>query len=204
MSSASTNASLSSPSSTPGTALADGLPAGRPVQPFDVLDACHRQMVVALQQLDELTARLEDQGVDGKTRTLARDLFLFFTNTAREHHLDEEKHVFPALLTSDDDELVRLTLRLQQDHGWIEEDWLQLAPQIEAIAAGYNWFNLDHLRAAIPVFKALYQDHMALEESMVYPEARQRIGEWDLKGMGREMAARRRQQGQPPDLEQAA
>jgi hemerythrin-like domain-containing protein len=200
MSSASTNPSLSMSS----TEAAQGLPVGRPVQPFDVLDACHRQMVVALQQLDELTSRLEDQGVDGKTRTLARDLFLFFTNTAREHHLDEEKHVFPALLASDDDELVRLTLRLQQDHGWIEEDWLQLAPQIEAIAAGYNWYNLDYLHAAIPVFKALYQDHMALEESMIYPEARNRIGEWDLKGMGREMAARRRQPHLPPSMEQAA
>lgn len=196
---------MSSARTTASTAeSAHTTPVGRPVQPFDVLDACHRQMVVALQQLDELTARLEDHGVDGKTRTLAKDLFLFFTNTAREHHLDEEKHVFPALLTSDDDELVRLTLRLQQDHGWIEEDWLQLAPQIEAIAAGYNWFNIDYLRAAIPVFKALYQDHMALEESMIYPEARSRIGEWDLRGMGREMAARRRQAGQAPHMEQAA
>lgn len=69
---------------------------------------------------------------------------------------------------------------------------MELAPQFESIAAGYNWFNLDQLRLAVPVFQALYQDHIALEESLIYPEARARIGRWELQGMGREMAQRRR------------
>lgn len=42
------------------------------------------------------------------------------------------------------------------------------------------------------MFQALYQDHMALEESLIYPEAKARIAVWDLQGMGREMALRRR------------
>ncbi|MFY9461268.1 MAG: hypothetical protein WAP57_16135, partial [Aquabacterium commune] len=75
----------------------------------------------------------------------------------------------------------------------IEEDWLELAPQIESIAAGYNWFNLEQLRLAVPVFQALYQDHIVLEESLAYPQAKARIAAWDLQGMGREMASRRRQ-----------
>ncbi len=174
-------ATTASPKATPRT-----------VQPFDVLDACHQQMATALVQLGELVTHVQDQGVDSSARTLARDLFQFFTHTAREHHRDEELHIFPALIRSGDDELVRTTLRLQQDHGWIEEDWLELAPQIESIAAGYNWHNIDQLLHAVPVFQALYQDHMALEESLIYPEARSRIAEWDLKGMGREMAQRRR------------
>jgi hemerythrin-like domain-containing protein len=164
----------------------------RAVQPFDVLDATHQQMVTALQQLGDLVQHLRDHGVDGKAQEMARAIFLFFMNTARQHHLDEEKHVFPALLNSGDDDLIRHTLRLQHDDGWIEEDWLELAPQIESIAAGYNWFNLDVLEHAVPVFQALYQDHMSLEESLIYPEARTRISEWDLQGMGREMSQRRR------------
>lgn len=167
-------------------------PRRRPVGPFDVLDACHQQMVTALQQMGTLLDHLKAHGVDGKAQEMARAIFLFFMNTARQHHLDEERHVFPALIQSGDDELVRHTLRLQQDHGWIEEDWLELAPQFESIAAGYNWFNLDLLTHSIPVFQALYQDHMALEESLIYPEARDRIAAWDLHGMGREMAQRRR------------
>jgi hemerythrin-like domain-containing protein len=170
-------------------------PRGRPVEPFDVLDACHRQLVTALQQLGELVDYLQDQGVDGKAQKMARDIFQFFMNTARQHHLDEERHIFPSLLNSGEEDLVRKTLRLQQDHGWIEEDWLELAPQIESIAAGYNWYNIEQLALAVPVFQALYQDHMALEESLIYPEAKARIAEWDLQGMGREMSQRRRENG---------
>jgi hemerythrin-like domain-containing protein len=165
---------------------------GRAVQPFDVLDACHQQLVTALHQLGDLVEHLQEHGVDGKAQEMARAIFQFFMTTARQHHVDEEKHVFPALLNSGDDELIRHTLRLQQDHGWIEEDWLELAPQIESIAAGYNWYNIDQLTHAIPVFQALYQDHMALEDSMIYPEAKARIAAWDLQGMGREMSLRRR------------
>jgi hemerythrin-like domain-containing protein len=163
------------------------------VDPFDVLDACHQQIAKAVQQLQVLVDRLQNHGVDGETQTMARDIFQFFMNTARQHHADEEKHVFPALLRSGDPSLVQHTLRLQQDHGWIEEDWLELAPQLEAIAAGYNWFNVDQLMHAVPLFAALYADHMALEESLVYPEAKARMANWDIYGVGREMAERRRQ-----------
>ncbi|WP_290868519.1 hemerythrin domain-containing protein [Aquabacterium sp.] len=176
----------------PALATAPRTTSPRGIQPFDVLDACHQQMVTALHQLATLVEHLRERGVDGKAQEMARNIFNFFMTTARQHHEDEEKHIFPALLRSDDDNLIRQTLRLQQDHGWIEEDWLELAPQIESIAAGYNWFNLEQLELGIPVFTALYQDHMALEESLIYPEAKARIGAWDLQGAGREMAERRR------------
>lgn len=170
-------------------------PHGRAIEPFDVLDACHQQMVTALAQMSDLVAHLQNHGVDGQAQAMAKNIFMFFMNTARQHHIDEERHVFPALINSGNDDLVQATLRLQQDHSWIEEDWLELAPQFESIAAGYNWFNIDQLALAVPVFQALYQDHMALEESLIYPEAKVRIAEWDLQGMGREMAMRRKARG---------
>jgi hypothetical protein len=82
--------------------------------------------------------------------------------------------VFPGLLASGDAELVQHVRRLQQDHGWLEEDWLELAPQLEAIGQGYNWYDLAMLRHALPVFTALYVDHIGLEESLIYPEAKRR------------------------------
>lgn len=167
-------------------------PRGRLIEPFDVLDACHQRTVVALRQMGDLVTHLQDHGLDAQAQGMAQAVFLFFMNEARQHHRDEEKHVFPAMIHSGDDTLVRLTLRLQQDHGWIEEDWLELAPQFEAIASGYNWYNLELMSLAVPVFQALYQDHMALEESLIYPEAKARIATWDLQDMGREMSQRRR------------
>jgi hypothetical protein len=61
---------------------------------------------------------------------------------------------------------------LQQDHGWIEEDWLAIAPQLRAIAAGYNWYDPDELRHGISVFLELCREHIQLEESIIYPEAK--------------------------------
>jgi hemerythrin-like domain-containing protein len=91
---------------------------------------------------------------------------------SREHHAEEERLVFPVLLNSGDAELVHHVKRLQQDHGWLEEDWLELAPQIEAIEQGYNWYDLTMLRHALPVLKALYDEHIVLEETVVYPAAK--------------------------------
>jgi hemerythrin-like domain-containing protein len=80
--------------------------------------------------------------------------------------------VFPPLLGSPDADLVQHVMRLQQDHGWIEEDWLELAPQLQAIAEGHNGYDIDFMRAAVPVFTELYRDHIALEETIVYPASR--------------------------------
>ena len=67
--------------------------------------------------------------------------------------------------------LVQHVHRLQQDHGRIEEDWRELAPQVEAIAAGYDWYDPAMLQAAVPVFAELCREHIALEECVVYPAA---------------------------------
>jgi iron-sulfur cluster repair protein YtfE (RIC family) len=163
------------------------------VDGFDVLDACHRQIVFTLGKLAALVSRLERVGPDADARALAREIGQFFSTTARQHHEDEERHVFPALLKGGDADIRQaVLLRLQQDHGWLEEDWLELAPQIDAVAAGTAWYNLDELREGVKVFTALSHDHIALEESLIYPEARARLLAGDRREMGREMAARRR------------
>jgi len=45
---------------------------------------------------------------------------------------------------------------------------------LRAVVEGYNWYDPDFLRAAVPVFTELYRDHIALEENIVYPESRRR------------------------------
>ncbi len=115
----------------------------------------------------------------------------YFNGEARQHHLDEEKHIFPALLASQNAEIVQATEHLIQDHGWLEENWIQIAPSLEAAAGGNLWFDPAELRHALDVFEALYLDHILLEESIAYPEAKKRLQTLDTLGMGREMAKRR-------------
>ena len=149
-------------------------PAVAPLPTFDALDRTHHEVMRTLAELASLIQRLDRVGVDDVGRALARQICAFFDATARAHHAAEEQVVFPSLLASGDAELVQHVRRLQQDHGWLEEDWLELSPQLRAVAEGYNWYDLDVLRAGIPIFTELYRDHIALEESIVYPEARRR------------------------------
>ena len=141
---------------------------------FEALDRTHAQVLQVLGQFDRLLQHLDDNGPDAIAQDSARAIHDFFSTHARQHHADEERLVFPGLLASGDAELVQNVLRLQQDHGWLEEDWLELAPQIEAISRGYSWYDLAMLRHALPVFTALYEEHIALEESLIYPEAKRR------------------------------
>ncbi|MEO8297920.1 MAG: hemerythrin domain-containing protein [Burkholderiales bacterium] len=168
------------------------LPATQPQ--LQALDECHQQVLAKLAEMSRLFVHLEDHGVDTTARSMAQSIVQFFTESAQRHHADEERLVFPALLQSGDAELVAHVQRLQQDHGWLEEDWLVLAPQLSAIAEGYSWYDLDMLHSALPVFLALYEDHIELEESLIYPEARKRLDQRPQSGAGRTQSAGRRAQ----------
>ena len=166
--------------------------AGAVGSAFGVLDDCHRQTLAAIADLETIVSRLEAGSVDAPTRTLAADVVRHFSTTARQHHEDEELHVFPKLATDGDAAMKQAILRLQEDHHWIEEDWMELLPHLDAVACGQTWYDVALLREGAEIFAALSRDHIALEESCLYPEARARMGAAEELAMGREMAARRR------------
>lgn len=141
---------------------------------FEALDRTHAEVLQVLQQFDRLLQHLDDNGADAVAQASAREIHAFFSGRARQHHADEEQFVFPSLLSGPDTLLAQHIRRLQQDHGWLEEDWLELAPQLEAVAQGYNWYDTAVLRHALPIFSDLYREHIALEESLIYPEAKRR------------------------------
>ncbi len=168
------------------------MPADRVAFPiFEFLDSTHQAIAQQLRRLHAVVDAIESTGLNAETRVQARAVIDFFNSEARQHHLDEERHIFPALLASQDEAVVQVAERLTQDHGWLEENWLQIAPSLEAAVSGNLWFDPQDLRHALTVFEALYLDHILLEESTAYPEAMQRLVAYDKAGMGREMAKRR-------------
>jgi hemerythrin-like domain-containing protein len=158
---------------------------------FEFLDSTHKDIQGQVGQLHRLVDAIESEGLNAANRALARRVLDYFNTEARQHHLDEEKHIFPALLASQDAELVQTTEHLIQDHGWLEENWIQIAPSLEAATNGNLWFDPVELRHALEVFEALYLDHILLEESIAYPEAKKRLASLNTLGAGREMAKRR-------------
>lgn len=140
---------------------------------FELLDSTHGAARQMLLQFSRLVSRLEEQGLDVETERLASEVLGFFEGPGHDHHADEERLVFPELDALEDAELSALLRRLRQDHHWIDLDWRELGPHVRAVAEGFNGYDLPLLQAAMPVFEALYIDHMTLEEQVVYPAARQ-------------------------------
>lgn len=152
-------------------------PPAPPLPAFDQLDAAHAKILQELDQFDSLLAHVATEGLDAKARRWAASIDRFFKGEAHQHHVDEERIVFPGLLSHGNSRIVHEVQRLQQDHRWLEEDWRVLQPQVEAIAEGIGGVDMEMLTRAVPVFSKLYREHIALEESMIYPAARRLQGQ---------------------------
>ncbi len=159
---------------------------------FDALDACHRETLRMLRQLDVLLRRLDELGSDVQGRAMAVAIDHHFSVTMRQHHDDEECHVFPALEATTDTATRHAIECLRQDHFWLDADWRELAPLVGAIAHGLTGVDVDALRQGAEIFAHLCHDHIALEESLIYPQATLAMPDAARGAMNREMAARRR------------
>ena len=135
------------------------------------LDAYHAQVRGHLDRLAALASRVENGQLDAETSAEACAVEAFFSGSMQEHHRVEESGVFAFLLASDDKELVDVVRTLQQDHGWMEQNWIELAPQLRAIAQGNAWVDPAEFMHATEVFLELSYGHSALEEAVVYPRA---------------------------------
>ena len=142
---------------------------------FDALDACHLQIQQQLCNLADLVDEVTSHGLTPAVQAQAKAIEYFFSNTSRNHHQEEEAHVFPELIASGDTSLVSAVERLEQDHCWIEENWLALGPQLSAVGAGIGWPDETEFLQQAQIFLDLCNDHIALEESFIYTESKVRL-----------------------------
>jgi hemerythrin-like domain-containing protein len=157
---------------------------------FEPLENCHRETLRMLGELATLVARIEQVGVDPRAREMARTVNRYFGEDLRQHHVDEEAHVFPTLASCGDPETEQAIARLKQDHAWLRADWRVLSPLIQGLASGQSWVDVDALRDGVEVFCALSRDHIALEESLIYPQAKILMLEATRRAMRQALASR--------------
>jgi hemerythrin-like domain-containing protein len=152
--------------------LGDAMRAKPQLANFEALDACHKEIHAHLTALAALGEYIGASGIDHAAQKQAAEIEAFFSGTSQRHHAEEEKNVFPQLLASPDADLVAKVRTLQQDHGWIEENWIELAPLLRAIAEGNGWADGVEFGHAVEVFTGLCLSHIELEESLIYPKAK--------------------------------
>ena len=159
--------------------------------PFEMLEACHERVQRMLRLLERLRAHVAGHGADEQARQAARDVMRYFDLAAPQHHLDEERHVFPPLLAAGDAALAGVVRRLQQDHVQMEEGWARARAILAALADGTLGSLDEAATGALTGFAALYADHIEAEEGLVYPAARSRLQAQDLAAMSQDMMQRR-------------
>jgi iron-sulfur cluster repair protein YtfE (RIC family) len=162
----------------------------KPPDPVDAFDVRHREILGQLGALTRLVDRLQAADPDDEARGCARTLIAFFAGPAREHNYDEERHVFPVLQRCDDADVRQAAERLCEDHAWIELCWLDIEPQLAAVAAGAATRDGRGLQSAVEVFASMVRNHIALEESLLYPQLRGRLKSTVVRSINRQMAAR--------------
>ena len=169
-------------SATPGTGFE---------QPFEMLQACHERVQRMLSLLARLREHLHGRGADEQARQAARDVMRYFDMAAPQHHLDEERHVFPPLLVQGDPRVMAVVRRLQEEHRWMEQRWAAARVRLAAIAEG----NLQALAPpdedALEEFAGLYAGHIEAEEQIAYPAATALLKGEALEAMSQEMMGRR-------------
>ncbi|MEI8170213.1 MAG: hemerythrin domain-containing protein [Rhodoferax sp.] len=144
---------------------------------FEAFDSCHRQIQIHLDELSVIADQVTHQILDPQAIEKVREIELFFSGVSREHHSDEEEDIFPRLMQSGDQALMATVRSLIQDHFWIEKYWLDLEPQLQSLTGASPWPEAGEFQRTVRAFLELCNHHIAVEEALIYPEAKSRLAQ---------------------------
>lgn len=165
-------------------------PAASLAEPFELLAGCHDRVRRTLDLLGRLCAHLQQHGADADARSAAQDVQRYFSIAAPLHHADEERHIVPVLLASDEPELQAAGRQMLADHRAIESCWAELSPLLQQIISGHPLIQ-GVLDGASHRFQALHAPHLVLEDQLAFVAARALIGPTGQRDMSLDMARRR-------------
>jgi hypothetical protein len=138
--------------------------------PIEDFSQCHAGIFKKLDQLGELPALLAPAV---RAREIAEKSLEFFREAIFEHHLDEERELFPAVVAhaekgAEFDKVQFMVARLTIEHRDLEAVWKRLESGLKAVAKGRD---SDINVADIELLVTRYRGHAQYEESEFLPLA---------------------------------
>ena len=148
-------------------------PAGH--SPIDDFSQCHVGILSHLHALGELPALLEPAA---RARRIAAETVKFFREAVYEHHAEEERELFPAVLASankgaERDEVKTIVDALTAEHRKVEAAWSRLEPKLKAVAKGHE---AEIVNDEIMDLVRVYQAHARYEEEVFLPMSQTILG----------------------------
>jgi hypothetical protein len=149
--------------------------AERPDAPIAAFSKCHEGILTRLGSLASLPGLLESAA---RARMVAAQTVQFFRDVVYEHHAEEERELFAAVLASaragaEREQVRGIVGRLTREHREVEAAFVCLKPALEAAAKGHD-STLD--AAAVAALVARYEAHARYEEEAFLPLSRQVLG----------------------------
>jgi len=137
-------------------------------EPIQDFSHCHEGILKKLDMLGELPTLLAPAA---RARDIAEKALEFFREAIFEHHLDEERELFPAVLSSanEGEELAHvksMAKRLTDEHRELEGMWKRLESQLKKVAKGQQ---SDISAADIGRLVSQYRAHAEFEEQAFLP-----------------------------------
>ena len=143
--------------------------------PLTDFSHCHEGIVARLNTFAALPELME---AATRARQIAQETLTFFRTAVFDHHKDEEKDLFPAVLAHATPGAERLEVQgmvdtLIAEHRHIEALWLALEPQLEKVAKGAD---VNFNSAATHELVNRYRAHARFEEERLLPLAQTILG----------------------------
>lgn len=161
--------------------------------PLALFRSCHDKILHFSSALQTLSATLQQEGWTEQLHISAEQIRRYFNLSGPEHHLDEEEHLFPAIIALDPElkqaatiEMVQLINRLIKEHVEADSLWEALDKMLAEQSEDFN--TIEELAQQ---FAADMQEHITLENEKIFPFVEARINETKLKEMGTDIAKRR-------------
>jgi hemerythrin-like domain-containing protein len=162
--------------------------------PIGMLIDCHRRIERFLHVLCVVANRARNRALTDEEAAAVQSALQYFSAGGLRHTADEEDFLFPRLRVSSATDPVAELGRLESDHRQANELHAMVDTSYsEWIAAGHLSPEDElRLRSGTEQLKHLYQEHIQVEEKIVFPRAAEMLNPQAIAAMGQEFHARRR------------
>lgn len=164
--------------------------------PLGLLSDCHRRIERFLRILLTVTKQVQGGKLNGDQHKAVEVALRYFSEGAPKHTRDEEESLFPRVRLATDaraQQALALLDELHQEHAVAE------AGHREVEILGSRWLAEGRLIPAdaraltemLDQLSAIYQRHIAIEDTEIFPLAAKILGHEEIRALAHEMAARR-------------
>jgi hemerythrin-like domain-containing protein len=164
--------------------------------PVGMLGDCHRRIERFLNVQVTLATREKGGPLTEEDRAALETSLRYFREAAPKHTADEEESLFPRLRRIDPAKTQAILARvdsLEQDHECAGKahDEVDRLGQRWLTSGRLSTEDASRLSTVLDQLAKLYRNHIAIEDTEVFPLARRILSASDREAVGVEMAARR-------------